>query len=192
MVITYLVIGLVGVATLVACAAARPASEGGRTRSAARRRRFVEKNPTHVNSHDILVQLRRDGVAPAQARFITEKAAEHGIKPFTMWLWLQQFDAEALGIVVAADLSHRDLLTHISNGTVPDLEELKLFASANGLHIAGPPVRTPRRKVLVDSGVAAPKRMPLPPIHEPGSWPGLPSQAAADRHPRLGDDGLAA
>ncbi|MDO9457948.1 hypothetical protein [Nocardioides sp.] len=183
-----LVIGLVSVALLVACATAQPAGDRGRERSAARRRKFVEHNPTHVNSQDIRLQLVRDGVAVSQASFITEKAADDGIKPFTMWLWLQQFDAEALGIVVAADVTHRDLLTHISNGTVPDLEELKLFASANGLSIAGPPVRTARRKVLVDSGLTAPRRMPLPPIYEPGEWPGTPS----DSLPRLGEKGLAA
>ncbi|WP_148613106.1 hypothetical protein [Nocardioides rubriscoriae] len=189
MITTFLVIGLVGAVVLVACAAAQPAGDRGLQRGAARRRRFVEQNPTHVNSHDIRTQLVRDGVALSQARFITEKAAEHGIKPFTMWLWVQQFDAEALGIVVAADLSHRDLLTHISNGTVPDLEELKVFAAANGLHIAGPPVRTPRRRVLVDSGLTAPRRVPLPAIHEPGSWPGEPPTPPRTR---LGQGGVAA
>lgn len=186
MILTYVVLGLVCVAVLVASATARPASARAQERTVLRRRKFVEQNPTHVNSTDIRAQLVRDGVDRKQAAFITEKATDAGIKPFTMWLWLQQFDAEALGIVVAADLSHRDLLTHMANGTVPDLEELKLFASANGLEIAGPPVRTPRRKVLVDSGMSAPKRMPLPPIHEPGQWPGLP---APERLPRLGEDG---
>jgi hypothetical protein len=189
MILTLVVIGLVSAAVVACSVSSRPATSRTRDRVAARRRRFVQQNPTHVNLQDIRETLLREGVTPDQARFITEKAAEHGIKPFTMWLWLEQFDAQALGIVVAADLSHRDLLTHISNGTIPDLEELKLFASANGLVIAGPPVRTPRRKVLVDSGLTAPQRMPLPPIHEPGSWPGLPAQ---ERRPRLGEGGLAA
>ena len=187
MVVASIVIGLIGAALAVACLTARPAGERSRQQAAARRRRFVEHNPTHVNSQDIHTQLVEDGIAPSQARFILEKAAERGIKPFTMWLWVQQFDAEALGIVVAGDLSHRDLLTHISNGTVPDLEELKLFASANGLVIAGPPVRAPRRRVLVDSGLVT--RVPLPPIHEPGTWPGTPARR---RLSKLGKDGLAA
>lgn len=189
MILTCVVIGLVGVTALVACAAASPNTDRSRARTSVRRRKFVGRNPTHVNSQDIRTQLVRDGVSAQQAAFITEKAAEHAIKPFTMWLWLQRFDAEALSIVVAADVSHRDLLTHLSNGTVPDLEELKLFASANGLSIADPSVRTPRRKILVDSGVSAPRRMQLPPIHEPGAWPGPP---AAERLPRLGEGGLAA
>lgn len=188
MIVTYVVVAVIAAAVLAACVASQPTNDRGRDAGAARRRKFVEQNPTHVNPQDIRNTLVREGVSPDQARFITEKAAEHGIKPFTMWLWLEQFDAEALGIVVAADLSHRDLLMHISDGTVPDLEELKLFASANGLVIAGPPVRTPRRKVLVDSGLSAPRRMPMPPIHEPGSWPGLPET----RYPRLGEGGLAA
>ena len=138
MIVTYLVIGLISVAALVACAAAQPTGDGDRQQSAARRRRFVEQHPTHANSEDIRCALVRGGVGAEQARYITEKAAERGIKPFTMWLWTQQFDAQALAIVVAADLSHHDLLTHISDGTVPDLEELSLFASANGLTLAGP------------------------------------------------------
>ncbi len=188
MIATYLVIGLVTIAGLVACASAKPAGDRDRERTGARRRKFVEQNPTHVNSEDIRARLVREGVGPAQAAFITAKAADHGIKPFTMWLWIEQFDAQALGIVVAADLSHRDLLTHISNGTVPDLEELTLFAAANGLTFAGPPVRTPRRKVLVDSTASRTKRPPLPPIHEPGSWAAVAPQSPARRD----EDGLAA
>lgn len=184
---TTAVIGLVTVAVLVACLAARPTDGGTVERSAARRRRYVDQHPIHVNSHDIRGALVRDGVSPAQARFITDKAAEHGIKPFTMWLWLQQFDAEALAIVVAADVTHRDLLAHISNGTVPDLEELALFASANGLVVAGTPSRPRRREVRGEHAPSAP-RTPMPPIHEPGSWRGVP----AERRPRLGGDGLAA
>ena len=187
MITTYVVIGLVSVALLVACAAAQPSSIRSQERVAARRRGFIEKNPTQVNSYDILCFLVRDGVDLDQARFITDKAAEHGIKPFTMWLWLEQYDADVLGVVVAADLTHRELLTHISDGTVPDLDELRIFASANGLAEVGPRV-TVRRKVLVESGLAARKRPPLPPIYEPGTWPG---DAPARRSGRRGD-GLAA
>ena len=149
--------------------------------------------------------MREEGVAPEQARFITEKAAQHGIKPFTMWLWLRQFDAEALGIVVAADLTHRQLLTHISNGTVPDLEELKVFAQLNGLNLAGPKVAT-NALLGARAGPQARVRPPMPPIFEPGTWPRQESAALLEQdvesdYPTLGDvrgaqrpdqDGLAA
>ena len=127
-------------------------------------------HPTHVNSADIVAALGREGVPVQQARFITERADEQGIKPFTMWLWLEQFGAEVLGIVVAADLTHEQLLTHISNGTVPDLEELKLFASANGLDVADRPQSDPKRSA---PSVKAKKRPPMPPIFDPGTYPGL-------------------
>lgn len=170
MIVTYVVIGLLSVAVLVACAAAQPTGDADRARSAARRRRHVEQHPLQANAEDIRCALVRGGVDAEEARFITEKAAERGIKPFTMWLWTQQFDAQALAIVVAADLSHHDLLTHIADGTVPDLEELALFASANGLTLAG----------SVTPAVA--------PTPEPGTFAGL---VAAEREQRR-RDGLAA
>ena len=184
MVTISLVIGLVSIAALVACAAAQPAGERGRQHSAARRRRFVQQHPTYVNSLDIRRELVRGGIAPDQAQFITDKAADQGIKPFTMWLWLAQVDAEALAVVVAADLSHLELLAHISDGTVPDLEELKLFASVNGLVLDDATDAAPRRKALVEAAVM-PQRKPLPAVL--GSSPLVP---AAARLPRQG--GLAA
>lgn len=187
MIATYLVLGLVAITALVACAATQPAGERSRHRSAARRHRFVELHPTQVNSHDIHQLLLRDGIDPAQARFVTHRAAEHGIKPFTMWLWLQQHDAGSLAVVVAADLSHQDLLSHLGNGTVPDLEELSLFASANGLAVAG--LQDARRQVAVGSAVASRSRKPLPPILEPGVVSTRPVTGGAARR---GGDGLAA
>ncbi|CAN5434409.1 hypothetical protein BH09ACT12_BH09ACT12_02470 [soil metagenome] len=169
-----LLIGFLAAGILLATAASKPATDSSRQRTAARRAKFVATHPTHVNSADIVAALRSDGVAPEQARFITDHAVAQGIKPFTMWLWLEQFDAQALSIVVAADLTHRELLTHISNGTVPDLDELRLFASANGLEIAGPPVPSKKRAV---PSVKAKKRPPMPPIFEPGSFPALAGQA---------------
>lgn len=189
MVFTYLVISMVCVAALVACSTTQPAGDRNPERSTARRRRFVTQNPTHVTTEDVRRQLVREGVSPEQAELITAKAAEHGVRPFTMWLWMQRSGAQSLGIVVGADLSHRDLLTHISNGTVPDLEELALFASANGVTFPAQPVRQPGRKVLVDSGLGTPERPPLPPIHDPSGRTGVPR---TERTGPRGDDGLAA
>lgn len=165
MIAAYVLIGLLASGLFLALSASSPATDRSRERVAARRRRFVEQNPTHVNATDIVALLRRDGVSAEQARFITEKAAQHRIQPFTMWLWLKQFDAEALLVVVAADLTHAELLTHIGNGTVPDLEELKLFASINGLPTAGPRIAAKR------PSAKAKQRPPMPPIFQPGTWP---------------------
>ncbi|MFB9312081.1 hypothetical protein [Nocardioides plantarum] len=195
MITVSLVIGLVSVATLVACATAKPAGERGRQQSAARRRRFVEQHPTHVNSLDIRRELLRGGISPAQAQLVTEKAAERGIKPFTMWLWLEQHDAEALAVAVAADLSQCELLTHLSNGTAPDLAELEVFASVNGLVIDDQPAQATYRKVLVDSGAKVPHRKPMTRLLESGSLPVAPVAPAspiADRRPGFGNGGLAA
>ena len=167
MIAACVLIGLLASGLFLALAASSPATTRSRARVAARRRRFVERNPTHVNNADIVALLRRDGVSAEQARFITDKAAQHRIQPFTMWLWLKQFDAEALLIVVAADLTHTQLLSHIGNGTVPDLEELRLFASINGLPTAGPRITAQR------PSVKAKQRPPMPPIFQPGTWPRL-------------------
>ena len=174
-----LLIGCLTVGILLATQVSRPATDSSRQRSARRRARFVATHPTHVNSADIVAALAREGVPVPQARFIAERAHEQGIKPFTMWLWLEQFGAEVLGIVVAADLTHEQLLTHISNGTVPDLEELKLFASANGLDVADGAEAVPTRSAA--SSVKARKRPPMPPIYEPGTYSGLELAARARR-----------
>lgn len=188
MIAAYVLLGIIVSCLFLALSASGPATDRSRARVAARRGRFIEQNPTHVTSADILALLRGDRVSAPQACFITEKAAKQGIQPFTMWLWLKQFDAEALGIVVAADLSHTELLTHISNGTVPDLEELKLFASLNGLPLAGP--RIPAKRSASAGSTKARQRTPMPPIFEPGTWPRseLASSRTVKKHtPRLGD-----
>jgi hypothetical protein len=165
-----LVLGCIAGALTLATVASRPATDRSRQQMSARREKFVARNPTHVNSADIVASLRRAGIDADQATFITDRAHEQGIKPFTLWLWVEQFGAEALSIVVAADLTHRDLLTHISNGTVPDMEELKLFASANGLEVEA---ATATEKRCVSPSVKAKKRPPMPPIFDPGTYPGL-------------------
>ena len=167
--ITYLVIGLVSTAVLLACVATGPAEGHSRDKAAARRRRFVEHHPIHVGSHDILAMMLEGGIAPDQAELVVAKAADQGIKPFTMWLWTQQFDVWSLSVAVAADLTHHELLTHLSEGTVPDLERLQLFASANGLETVARPSRTRGRRLLV--GFAGAARATVPPIFEPGTWP---------------------
>ncbi len=121
----------------VAAQASRPATAASRRRSAARRARFVEANPTHANSTDIVAGLVRGGFSPHQAHFVIDHARRSGVRPFTMWLWLERFGADALGVAVAADLTQAQLLAHLGSGTAPDLGELGLFASLNGLDLDG-------------------------------------------------------
>lgn len=187
--LVFLVIGCVTAAVVLATATSRPATDATRSRSAARRAKFVAANPTHVNSADIVAALRHEGISTEQARLIAERAQEQGIKPFTLWLWCEQFGAEALSIVVAADVTHQDLLAHISNGTLPDLEELKLFASVNGLDLDG--AKAAARKKPAATSVKPTKRPPMPQIFEPGVYPGLevPSRRSVSLRDNVERDG---
>lgn len=60
-------------------------------------------------------------------------------------------------------------LARISERTVPNLEELKLFASLNGLALAGP--RIASKRAVSAGSTKAKQRTPMPPIFEPGTWP---------------------
>lgn len=166
--------------------ASAPAGDRSRARDTGRRARRVARHPQHVNSGDIERLLLEASLPASEARLVVERASKHGIKPFTMWMWIQQYDARTLALVVTADLTHADLLTHLGQGTVPDLRELQVFASLNGLTVTGRPVRTPVRAPVVrrtslrghelgeeprrSAGDLAPGP-DLPPIFEPGSWP---------------------
>lgn len=183
----YVLVGLGSLAVL-ACSVAQPAGERSRRRAEARRRRYVARHPIHVNSHDILGDLVRGGLAPDQARLVVDKAAAHAVQPYTMWLWLQRFDADSLAVVVVADLSHEQILAHFASGRLPDLHELRVFATCNGLRGADAPSSRARR-VLVDSRLT-PRR--LLPIFEPGTWPAAVDPSAARRSERRRRGGLAA
>lgn len=124
-------------AAVVAVQASRPATVATRRRSAARRARFVEANPTHANSTDIVAGLLRGGLAPRQARLVADHARARGVRPFTMWLWLERFGADSLSVAVVADLTQAQLLAHLGAGTSPDLGDLAFFAALNGLDLDG-------------------------------------------------------
>lgn len=192
-----MIVGLVTLAVLgsgvtSACAASTPHTDRQRARDAQRRARYVQNHPRSVTSADILARLRRDGIDPEQSAFIVDKAAKARISPFTMWLWLEQFDAEALGLVIAADLTAPQLLEHICNGTVPNLAELRLFAELNGLVLTGPAIK--RREAAEAGGrgrTVLTKSHPMPEIFEPGVMNdgrslALP-KADGGRLPRLSD-----
>lgn len=167
------------VAVSIACASSAPASERSRSRDLTRRLRHVARHPQQVNSVDVECLLLVDELSSDEARLVVEKAAARGIKPLTMLMWIQQYDAASLSVVVAAGLGHRQILEHLANGTVPDLRELALFASLNGAPVAALAVRTPVGATVVRTPSvtltgrypAAAAAAPLPEIFEPGAWP---------------------
>ena len=132
-----LLIGLSVLAVALAIQSAAPATAASRRRAAARRARFVAAHPIQVNAEDIVRTLRREGMSARRARSVIVRARILGISPFTMWLWLERFDGESLGVVVAADLTHQELLMHLGTGSAPVMHEARIFASANGWELGG-------------------------------------------------------
>lgn len=169
---------LTALAIAIAIAVSAPASQRSRSRDLTRRLRHVARHPQQVNSGDIERLLLAD-MSEVEARLVVEKAAAGGIKPFTMLMWIQRYDARTLAVVVAADLGHQEILEHLADDTVPDLGELALFASINGLPAAALAVRTPVGATVVRAPSVTltgrhpitPATAPLPAIFEPGAWP---------------------
>ncbi|MFA6299395.1 MAG: hypothetical protein WC642_09515 [Nocardioides sp.] len=205
------IVCVVLVAWPIACGSSAPASARTRNRDADRRARYVEAHPRHANSGDIERRLLAADLTPAEARLVVEKASAHGIRPFTMWMWIDQYDAKTLAVVVTADLSHHELLAHLGSGTVPDLEQLQLFASINGLPVTERKLKVPvtatvvltggphdTRKASQDDAAQESAAPSMPPIFEPGSWPytewsagELPSMPQSD-NPESGSGGIIA
>ncbi|MEV7429157.1 hypothetical protein AB0N29_06010 [Nocardioides sp. NPDC092400] len=150
----------------LACGAGRPA---GRPSAAERRLRHVAGNPQAATTADVERLLRAHELPPEEVALVLGRACDAGIRPFTMWCWVQQYGVHALAIVVAADLSHAQLLRHLGDGTLPDLEELAVFAALNGFRGATAVEPAPTRS----PAVAAPRREPGSGlrIDGPGSWP---------------------
>ncbi len=115
--------------------ASQAASPQSRQRDAARRRRFVERHPGQVNTGDIHRMLLEAGVSERDARVVMGKAGARQVRPLTMWLWIDRFDARTLALVLGADLEHPQILGHLGAGTLPDLDHLAVFASLNGLDL---------------------------------------------------------
>ncbi|SDD15943.1 hypothetical protein [Nocardioides lianchengensis] len=158
-------------------------SPRGRERD--RRLRYVARHPEQVNTGDISRMLSRE-LDRSDVDLIIDRAEALGVKPWTMLSWIQRFDVHTLAVVIAAELSHEELLLHLGNGTLPDLCELEVFAAINGLPAAqskaarrpasrpalsrpaAVAVRTATPGVTAEAGPITSK---MPPIFEPGSWP---------------------
>jgi hypothetical protein len=128
---------------------------GGSSRERDRRLRYVAQHPDRVNTGDIGKLLSRE-LDRTDVDMVLERAQSLGIKPWTMYSWIQRFDVPSLAVVVAAELSHEELLGHLANETMPDLRELELFASINGLPAAPRP--TPARTAAPRAALAGPSR----------------------------------
>lgn len=171
---------------LVALAAPRRPRD--RRRDDDRRLRLLERFPERVNTADLDRLLRVLEFPDEEIRMLLDKAADREISAFTMWMWTRRFDVHTLAVVLAADLTHEQLVRHLAEGSLPDLGELRVFAALNGLTIAGdrtvpqasgeevPPPTSPRsarqRARAAGETPAEPRASGLPIIHEPGSWPG--------------------
>lgn len=150
---------------------------GGRERD--HRLRYVTRHPEQVNTGDICRLLARD-LDREEVRLIVDRAEQLGVKPWTMLSWIQRYDVHTLAVVIAAEVPHEELLLHLGNGTLPDLAELQLFASINGLAepkssrrpASAPrptvPAAPARSSVVAESGPVSSR---MPQIFEPGSWP---------------------
>lgn len=132
MLMASLLVGAVALGWLLACGSLSPRSSG-RSCGLDRRLRWVERHPGEVNTGDIERMLLRQGFSRADVRLVTNRAFSLGIKPFTMWMWIQAYGARELAVAVAGDLPHHELLEHLGEGTLPDFRELALFAALNGL-----------------------------------------------------------
>ena len=166
-----LLVGAVALGWLLACGGLVPRSIGPRT-GLDRRLRWVERHPGEVNTGDIERVLLRHGLAVADVRLVTNRAFALGIRPFTMWMWIQAYGARELAVAVAGDLPHEELLEHLGEGTLPDFHELEVFAALNGLEaVTGSggsqhrPAPEPRRAEKQHATLADLD------VHEPGTWP---------------------
>ncbi|ANH39847.1 hypothetical protein I601_3441 [Nocardioides dokdonensis FR1436] len=183
MVSTVVLLVTVAVVCAIGALASGPATERRRARDLSRRLRYVERHPQRVNLGDIESLMRAHEMPEDEIRLLTAKARSRGIRPLTMWMWVQQRGVHTLAVVVAADLSHEALISHLAHGTVPDLAELEVFAALNGLTRSA---AEPTRPVVVTAAAVAPSARPaapsvtarhdvapgaLPPVVAPGTWP---------------------
>lgn len=139
MITTYVVIGQV-CAVLLVCRLAYPSANSPHGR--ARRRRAVQADPGLVLLDDLIRELRRDGIAPGRVTLVLNRARRLGIALDVQWRWLAAHGAVKFLAAIEADLIEPQLVAHLDAGTEPDLDELLVFAAANGF--ATPPIR-PRR-----------------------------------------------
>lgn len=131
-----LVFGMAVLAVGLVVGSAPPSNAHSRNGSFPGRLSEVQGNPDHVSFREITGMLEEAGLRDQDVRLIMAKVRELHIRPFTMFMWLMRYDAPALAIVVAADLSATELLTHLRQGSLPDLDGLRVSGGRNGLPAA--------------------------------------------------------
>lgn len=171
MLMAIMLVGAVALGWLLASGGLVPRG-AGRSHGLDRRLRWVERHPGEVNTGDIERLLLRQGLSLADVRLVTNRAFSLGIKPFTMWMWIQAYGARELAVAVAGDLPHDELLEHLGEGTLPDFHELEVFAALNGLQAATIDAGRHREVSLPATPEVAPRRtLDDLDIYEPGTWP---------------------
>jgi hypothetical protein len=173
MLMTISLVGAVALGWLLASGGLAPRGVG-RSHGLDRRLRWVERHPGEVNTGDIERVLLRQGLSLADVRLVTNRAFSLGIKPFTMWMWIQAYGARELAVAVAGDLPHDELLEHLGEGTLPDFHELEVFAALNGLEAATIDAGRHREvpfPALDPTEVAQRRTVDDLEIYEPGTWP---------------------
>lgn len=164
-----LALAAIGLGILLAClAAGGRGTARARRREADRRLRQVARNPERVNSGDVHRLLTAHDLPQSEVRLVLDKAAARGIRPLTMWMWGRQFGVHSLAVVVAADVTHQQMLGHLADGTLPDLAELRVFAALNGLTTVPAP-EPPRRSRPIVRAVA-PSPVEDLELGWPGTW----------------------
>lgn len=145
-----------------------------------RRMKWVERHPGEANTGDIERMLTAGGLCLEDVRKVSDKAFRLGIKPFTMWMFIQTYGARELAVAVAAEVSHDELLEHLAEGSLPNFAELEVFAALNGLRAAShDPADESRsrrdRLPEMEKPASGPSRtLDDLDIHEPGDWDGVP------------------
>lgn len=179
---TVVLIAVLAVTAGVLVGVAAPRRTRDRRRDDDRRLRLLERFPERVNSGDLDRLFRALEFPDDEIRMLLDKARDREITPFTMWMWTRRFDVHTLAVVLAADLTHQHLVEHLAAGTLPDLDELRVFAALNGLTMTGragaaQPTQATRSAQSAPA-VSRPRQVDDPPIadlpiiHEPGTWPG--------------------
>ena len=135
---------------------------------AARRARYLSRNPHDVNSGDIHRMLVEAGLEPDEIARDEERRGRDGYSSFTLFAWIMKYDAHTLCEVIAERISEHEAMAHISDAPFPRSTRSP----------RSPPVTTSRcRCVPTATSVAAVRAAPprlgrFRPPHPLGQHPG--------------------
>mgnify|MGYP000686962602 CR=1 FL=1 len=172
MTISLAVVAVAALLVFAATGASRPTTSRGRGRDRDRRLRYVERNPQRVNTGDIATLMRAHELPEDEIELVLDTSRRLGVPPLTMWMWIREFGVHTLSTVLAADLRHEVLLSHLAHKTLPNLDELQVFAALNKQQAQRP--TTVGKPSYAAATAATHAGMTttgdLPPIAEPGTW----------------------